>query len=115
MSCGHCFRKVKCSEKFEQKEWCGGCVPGTSYITYPECKEYFHSGVLYRVKPETIPMYPPWTTWNGVLKTPKDSKFAEWLKNMDPHTSEIEEKGLLYVKGLWTASKSPIEYCVKLI
>jgi hypothetical protein len=114
MSCGHCFRKVPCKEKLEGKDWCEGCVAGTKYITYPESKEYYNSGAFFRTKPETIPSLPPWTTWNGVLQCEKESRVGKWLMDMDPHYQEITTVDKVYVKGLWTASKSPPEYCVKL-
>lgn len=114
MSCEHCFRKVECKEKVDNKNWCRGCVPGTHYISYPECKEYYSSGQLFRVKPETIPASPPWTTWNGIIQCEKKSKIGQWLLQMDPHCQDIQKDNTIFVRGLWTASKSPTEYCVKL-
>lgn len=114
MSCGHCFRKVPCKVKLEGKDWCEGCVEGTRYITYPETKEFYNNGAFFRLKPETVPLQPPWTTWNGVIQCEKESKFGKWLIAMDPHYQEFCISNVMYVKGLWTASKSPAEYCVKL-
>ena len=114
MNCEYCFRKVACKEKLDDKHWCKGCVPGTRYISYPESKEYYNSGQLFRLKPETIPASPPWTTWNGLMECKKDSKFGQWLMEMDPHYQERLKDTKVFVKGLWTASKSPPEYCIKI-
>lgn len=114
MNCGYCYRKVLCKEKSEGKDWCQGCVPGTRYITYPEAKEFYNNGSFFRLKPETIPSYPPWTTWNGIIECEKNSSIGKWLIDMDPHYQETKKANLVYVKGLWTASKSPTEYCLKL-
>jgi hypothetical protein len=120
MNCEHCFRSVP-SEKVGDKLWCKGCVPDTKYITYPESREYHPWGALYRVKPEYIPASPPWTTWNGILQCEESSRIGQWLKDMDPHVKpgftmikgqRHELPGM--IRGLWTASKSPIEYCIKL-
>ena len=115
MNCIGCFRKVVCDK---DSKLCGGCIPGTRYITYPENREYFKSGELFRFKPETVPSIPPWSTWNGILMPKADSKIAQWLKDMDPHWEEgyILIKGEKtanseYIRGLWTASKAPEEYC----
>jgi len=120
MNCENCARKVPCEKQADGKLWCKGCVPGTRYITYPESREYFKSGALFRIKPETVPSIPPWTTWNGVLMPKSDSKYAQWLKQMDPHWEEgfTQIKGekspnAEFIRGLWTASKAPEEYCVK--
>jgi hypothetical protein len=120
MNCEHCYRAVS-SEKVDGKLWCKGCVPGTVYITYPESKEYHRWGALFRVKPEYIPNSPPWTTWNGLIQCEENTKVAEWLKQMDPHCQPGYEtvKGQRvplpgFIRGLWSASKSPAEYCLKL-
>lgn len=120
MNCEHCKRSVKC-EKVDGKAWCMGCVPGVQYITYPESKEYHAWGALFRIKPETIPQSPPWTTWNGLLQCDEDSQIGKWLKEMDPcwepgYTTTKGQKQYLpgKIRGLWTASKSPTEYCIKI-
>ena len=84
MSCDYCQRKLRVEAlKQDGKNWCGGCLPGTVYISYPFGNEKSTNGRISTFKEEFVPSYPPWTTWNGVMQCKEDSEEGIALKLMD--------------------------------
>ena len=112
MSCEFCKRNLRIDARsLENKIWCGGCEKDVKYISFPFGKQYYN-------KPEFVPSYPPWTTFNGVILCKDDSKEGNYLKVVDPNYDQgfyLDKDGnkiILqgYIRGYWTSSKIDASY-----
>ena len=109
--CSTCMRVCAKTFKREDKTWCGGCKDGITYMSYPECFEYFdNSQKLFRKKPEYVPSQPPWTTWSGTLLCAQKSQLGQHILKTDPNAEDgylvVDKKRVLVpgtVRGLYTA------------